>query len=196
MNILDTIGTLFTDPYALFKETTGQKNLGQDIGLICILIAIYSLLSAVVATLTQIPQLLVLASTIFDPSISIGIGIAVIPIVTIFTIVVSFIVFLVSGALFFIWLYIWGGRQPLSVFIRMYIYVSIPLFLFGWIPYIGILASFYTIILLILAINDIYEFSVVKSILVVLLPIVLIVVGIVILFIAIMGLAFLLFFFA
>ncbi|HNX18082.1 MAG TPA: YIP1 family protein [Methanoregula sp.] len=72
---------------------------------------------------------------------------------------------LIFAAWLHLWVYILGGRKGIMQTINAVIYGSTPRLLLGWIPFIGILFSLWSLILGILGIRELQEMSTGKAIL-------------------------------
>ena len=69
-----------------------------------------------------------------------------------------------------------GGNGYVQT-IKTVMYAHTPYFILGWIPYVNIIAGIWTLVLLVLGIRELQEFSTGKAVFVVLIPIVLVLIG-------------------
>jgi hypothetical protein len=88
----------------------------------------------------------------------------------IFIIIFGVIALFIGGIILHIFVYIAGGRKGLTTTIRTVIYSITPNLIFGWIPFIGLLAGFWTLALEILAIKELHEISTTRAFIAVFLP--------------------------
>lgn len=88
----------------------------------------------------------------------------------IFIIIFGVIALFIGGIILHIFVYIAGGRKGLTTTIRTIIYSITPNLIFGWIPFIGLLAGFWTLALEILAIKELHEISTTRAFIAVFLP--------------------------
>lgn len=87
-----------------------------------------------------------------------------------FIIIFGAIALFIGGIILHIFVYIAGGRKGLTTTVRAIIYSVTPNLIFGWIPFIGILAGFWTLALEILAIKELHEISTTRAFVAVFLP--------------------------
>ncbi|WFN34236.1 YIP1 family protein [Methanogenium sp. S4BF] len=92
----------------------------------------------------------------------------------VFIIIFGVIALFIGGILLHIFVWIAGGRKGLTTTVRAVIYSVTPNLLFGWIPFIGILAGFWSLALEILAIKELHEISTTRAFVAVFLPAILI----------------------
>ena len=76
----------------------------------------------------------------------------------------------VIAALLHVWILIFGGKASYAKTYQLAVYARTPSFVFGWIPYIGGLASIYSFVLLILGTQHLYHFSRRRTIVMYLIP--------------------------
>ena len=89
---------------------------------------------------------------------------------------------LISGVLFsfviglglFFWLQVFKGKEGYAKAYQLYVYSTTPSLVFGWIPFVKFFAGAYAIFLLILGTKNIYNFSMTKSVLMYVAPLVVI----------------------
>lgn len=84
---------------------------------------------------------------------------------------------------------LFGSRAPYSKSYQLFAYSQVPKLVLGWIPFIGILVSLYTIVLLIIGTEHIHKFSRKKSVLIYIIPLgIALVIGLIIFTLAIKAL--------
>ena len=89
--------------------------------------------------------------------------------------ILAFIIGLfVGGAILHLFVYLAGGRKEVEQTLKAVMYSSTPVFIFGWIPLVGVLALVYALILEILAVRELQEISTGRAILAVIAPFLLI----------------------
>ncbi len=84
----------------------------------------------------------------------------------IFTIAASFVV----AGILYLWLLLFGGNKGYNKTYQLYTYSQTPTLLFKWIPIVGMFASIYSFILLVIGTRNTYNFSTLKSTLIYLIP--------------------------
>jgi len=84
---------------------------------------------------------------------------------------IIFWIFVLTGILF-VWIFVWRGKGSLLDTFKILVYSKTPVFLFGWIPYVGFLANIYTFVLLIIATSKLHKISVFKSALIYIIPLI------------------------
>ena|SRR3989338_9124022 len=80
--------------------------------------------------------------------------------------------FVITGILH-VWILIFGGKENYSKTYQLYVYSTTPTFAVGWIPFVGSLAWFYNVVLLIIGTQRVHNISKVKSILMYTIPVIL-----------------------
>ncbi len=82
--------------------------------------------------------------------------------------------FLVAGIIY-VWLLIFGGKKDYAKTYQLWVYSETPSLLLSWIPLISFFAWLYSFILLIRGTKKIYEFSMLKSVLIYVIPLIVII---------------------
>lgn len=72
----------------------------------------------------------------------------------------------VAAAVFFVWIMLFGGRQPYTKAYQLLVYSATPTNIFSWIPIIGFFSLFWYLVLLIKGTKQVYSFSTTRSIMV------------------------------
>lgn len=91
---------------------------------------------------------------------------------TIFSLILGIISVFIAGLWMHIWVYIVGGRKGVMQTIKALMYGGTPYYLLGWIPFIGIIAVIWSIILYIIGIRQLHELSTGKAVLAVILTVI------------------------
>ena len=78
----------------------------------------------------------------------------------------------IGTGLLFIWCILWGGKGSFGETFQLAIYAGVPLFVFGWIPYVRMVAWIYTMILLIIGTELVHKIPSQRSLLMYLIPII------------------------
>ena len=147
-----------------------DEGLGDALQYYVILLAIFGALNGVMAALgLSMAQDLASPSGAIGAFGAIGMVLAVIVLMIIFGVIGLFI----GGVILHIFVYIAGGRKDVSTTIRSAIYSATPNLLFGWIPFIGLLAGLWSLVLQVLAIRELHEISTARAVAAVVLPFVL-----------------------
>lgn len=79
----------------------------------------------------------------------------------------------VGAGFLFVWLLIFGGNKGYNKSYQLIVYSQTPSLLFKWIPFIGILASIYSFVLLVIGTKKIYNFTTTRAVLIYLIPLIL-----------------------
>jgi len=70
----------------------------------------------------------------------------------------------IMAAILFGYIHIFGGKGSYAKTFQMYVYARTPVFIFGWLPYLGLLAWFYELALFIVGTVKIHKVSRKKAI--------------------------------
>jgi hypothetical protein len=175
MDIIEKIKGFLTDPAKTFNAVK-QESLGEAIKYYAIIAAVYSAILALMFAFMGAFLGSMMGFGNAGRMIGAGAGIG--------TAIIFFIVFLLSaiigafiaGAILHIFVYIVGGRKGIAQTIKALMYGSTPTLLFGWIPFIGLLAGIWSLILEIIGIKELHELTTGKAIMAVLIPIILLII--------------------
>ncbi|MEK6835182.1 MAG: YIP1 family protein [Nanoarchaeota archaeon] len=80
----------------------------------------------------------------------------------------------VGAGFLFVWLLIFGGNKGYNKTYQLMVYSQTPSLLFKWIPFLGIFASIYSFVLLIIGTKKIYNFTTARAVLIYLIPLILV----------------------
>ena len=154
------------------KEDTLKEALKYYVGITAIFSALYAVLFAF--TSTQFEYTWGRFGIGFGMTLGAGTGIA--GAISIFVklligIVISVFIF---GTIVHIFVYIMGGRKGFDKTIMALMYAGTPYLLFGWIPYVGLIAMIWLLVLNVLGIRQFQELTTGRAILVFLIPIIII----------------------
>lgn len=164
-------GFLF-EPSKTF-DACKDESLNEAIKYYAIIALIFSAISAL---------LFVIASTLFGSMMGLGnlgmmfgAGAGIMSAVLIF--VMLFVMFIIGafigGAILHIFVYIVGGRKGIAQTLKAVMYGGTPMLLFGWIPYIGFIASIWSLILEVIGIQKLQELTTVRAVIaVVVIPVI------------------------
>jgi len=144
--------------FILNPGETFQKSKADDLETVLPYFAIIVLINAI---LSAIVSLFWEANPMYKSMMG---GVAV-PILVFFIVLVAEFVFtLIFAAWLHLWVYIVGGRKGIGETMKAVIYGSTPSMLLGWIPFIGIIFSLWSIVLWALGVRDLHELSTGKAI--------------------------------
>lgn len=168
MDFVEKVQVFLMEPSKAFDAAKGE-NLNEAIKYYVVIAAIYSALSAVVFVL--------MSSTIgrmmggLNPGMLMGGGMVTGGAAVLF--VSSLILWIVSafigGAILHIFVYIVGGRNGIEQTVKAVMYGSTPGLLLGWIPFIGVIAWIWSVVVEILGIRQLHEITTGKAVLAVVL---------------------------
>ncbi|VVB97247.1 Yip1 domain protein [uncultured archaeon] len=141
-----------------------DESLNEAIKYYAIIALIFSAISAL---------LFVIAFTLFGSMMGLGnlgmmfgAGAGIMSAVLIF--VMLFVIFIIGafigGAILHIFVYIVGGRKGITQTLKALMYGGTPMLLFGWIPYIGFIASIWSLILEIIGIQKLQELTTIRAV--------------------------------
>ncbi|MBT8508603.1 hypothetical protein AZH53_09320 [Methanomicrobiaceae archaeon CYW5] len=94
----------------------------------------------------------------------------------VFGIVGGLLGFVIGGVILHLFVLIVGGRMGLSATLKAVIYAATPGLLFGWIPFVGFIASLWALVLEVLAIRELHEISTARAVFAVVIPFALVVI--------------------
>jgi hypothetical protein len=97
-----------------------------------------------------------------------GAGVAFVALVLI---IVQFVLVFIGAAWLHLYVYLLGGRKGYVQTLKAVTFGSTPSLLFGWIPFIGLLAGIWTIVLEILGVRELQEMTTAQAALAVILAI-------------------------
>lgn len=170
MEILTKIKDVLAAPHKFFQRMQKEKGLKKAF----IYFAILSLFSTVLGFLFSLLMLPVyqniLASISLNiPTLQYNSGWVVL------NQAISYIIgllasFLIAGLLH-VWIMIFGGKARYEKTYQLYVYSSTPLYLFGWIPVLGFIASIYWLVLLIIGTMKVHKIKKTRAILMYAIPI-------------------------
>lgn len=79
----------------------------------------------------------------------------------------------ISGFYYHVFVILFGGQKGLTQTVKTVMYASTPAFLLGWIPFVSIIGSVWTVILIIIGVRENQEMTTGRAVLVVVVPLVL-----------------------
>lgn len=80
---------------------------------------------------------------------------------------------IIAGAVLHIFVYIVGGRMGIGETLKALMYSATPALMLGWIPVINVIAGIWGIILLIVGLRELHQFSTSRAVLSLVIPLVL-----------------------
>ncbi|MBU5689648.1 MAG: Yip1 family protein [Candidatus Aenigmatarchaeota archaeon] len=161
LNLFDKIIAVFSKPNDFFAYVKNEIGIGSAF----VYFAVLSLFSTFV---DYILNILFGESPIFVLVISYGLGLALI---------------FVASFVFHIFLKIFDGKSNYEGTFKAYAYSITPSLLFGWIPYIKMVALLYSIYLGVKGFSIIHEISMVKSFFAFIMPIILLIIMLIVAYI-------------
>jgi len=160
--MLDTIKEVLTNPSGFFKKDTGIKSAFK-----------FHLILSLISTILVSLGMIVIRTIRWDPSVVVlGTVLLFAPILMYLTWAVSTFVI---AALFHLWLMLFGAKSYSKTY-QILIYSTTPTYLLGWIPMISFFAAIYSMVLAIIGIKEMHNFSTGKAVLAYFLPVALLVV--------------------
>ncbi|MFA5331491.1 MAG: YIP1 family protein [Methanoregula sp.] len=160
-SFVEKVKGFFLTPVEAFQKVR-SADLSTILTYFAILVVINAILSAIVAVFW-------VSSSSKYPAMFGG---AAGPVLVFFIVLVAeFLCTLIFGAWLHLWVYILGGRKGIMQTISSVIHGSTPSLLLGWIPYIGILFTLWSVVLWALGVHELQELSTGKAILAVVIAI-------------------------
>ncbi|MCE5298826.1 MAG: YIP1 family protein [Methanoregulaceae archaeon] len=158
-------------PVETFQKVR-DTDLGDSLKYYLILLVINAVLSAIVG-IAMVSAIWMTFSGLFEqlglplPAVA-GLGVVLFAILMI---IVQFVMVFIIAAWFHLFVYLLGGRKGYLQTLKAVTFGSTPAMLFGWIPFIGMLANIWSIALEILGIRELQEMTTGKAALAVILAI-------------------------
>lgn len=164
MDYFELMKGFLLSPVETFKSVR-ETDLGDSLKYYLILLAMYAVLSAIVslAMVTAVwpTSLIFTQAGIPLPAVT---GVGVIGIALIMIIAQIVLVFIGAAWLHvFVWLL--GGRRGYLQTLKAIIFGSTPSLLFGWIPFIGLLAGLWSLVLGIFGLQELQNMTTLKAVL-------------------------------
>ncbi|MDP2750098.1 MAG: Yip1 family protein [Nanoarchaeota archaeon] len=171
MAIITKIEKILFEPNVFFKELHKEKGIKTAYIYFAALFLLCSFLAVVVGFFFS-KYYIALMSAVFGIKIpfaerSILQSLVVLIINYLFGLVTIF----VGTGLIYLWCLIFGGKANYVKTFQMCVYSKTPVFVFGWVPVIGLFAWFYELGLLIIGTREIHKISKSKSILMYAIPV-------------------------
>jgi len=171
--VIQKVKSVITDPKGFFQKLKKEKGVGDAFVFIALLSVISLVGGIIVNILMPQPQL-----EGFE-QLATPLGAGAIVIASVVGYFLGLALSFVWAGILHIWIMIWGGRAPYSKTYQLAAYASTPSMLFGWIPFIGMFAGIYALILLIMGTPKTHNISMKRSLWLYLVPVaVLILLGI------------------
>ena len=154
-------GFLFSpsDTFDASKEDT----IGDAFKYFAVLLAIYAVLFSIMV-LAAFPAM----SWMVGPWAAM-LGLTAGPLLAVAMLVLSLISGIIAVFIMGLWMHIWvyvvGGRKGVTQTIKALMYGATPSYLLGWIPFIGIIAGIWALIVEIIGIRQLHELSTGKAVL-------------------------------
>lgn len=194
----DTVKKFIVKPMEAFKGVHAAT-MGEAYRYYVLLLIIYIILSGIVMTILSVDafnQALAMLATIpgmeFLSALSDFTGF--IATLSIFWVYIIFLIGLfsifVNGFFLHLFVLMMGGEEGLGTTIKTMMFAYTPIFILGWIPYVNIIGSIWTVVLIILGLRETQHLDTGRAVAVILIPIILMVIfGILLasLFVAFLG---------
>jgi hypothetical protein len=182
--LVNNVKGFIITPSEMFKKTNG-KSLGAAYQYYAILLVIFTFLFGIVvvsmglATFTSmvdkmaaIPIVGGVASSAAANFSGFVIALGVFFVYLLF--LISLLGIFVTGLFFHAFVVLMGGEKGVTQTLKTTMYACTPFLLFGWIPFVSIIAYIWYLVLLVIGIRENHEMEIRNAILVVLIPVVLI----------------------
>ncbi len=166
---VDTIKGILMNPVPTFQSLR-EKTLGEALKYFLILVIIYSVLIAIIASIGISAGMF---STLTGSSPVAG-GAMVFVTVFVLNLIMMIIFTFIVAIIVHIFVILLGGKQGFHQTMKGIIYGGTPAYLLGWIPFIGIIFSIWGFILEILGIRELQQMSTLRAVLAVIIPIIIV----------------------
>jgi hypothetical protein len=179
--VIMKVKSVLTDPKGFFQKLKKEKGVG-DAFIFLALLSVIGLVGGIIVNILLPPPTIEGLEELATP-LSAGAIVLASVIGYFLGLALSF----VGAGILHIWIMIWGGKAPYTKTYQLAVYSGTPSMLFGWIPFIGMFAGIYALILLILGTPKTHNISMKKSLWMYLVPVaVLILIGILLFGVAMM----------
>lgn len=164
--MIDTLVTkvkgFFLSPVETFRQSKNDSTES-----VFVYFGVLLLINAILSAIITAVGLAVLPSQ-FASLLGVALPVAVFVLI----LICGFVFTLVFAAWLHLWVSIFGGHNGIMQTINAVIYGGTPRLLLGWIPFIGIIFSLWSLVLTVLGIRELQDLSTTKAILVVFIAII------------------------
>lgn len=177
MDFIDKVKGLLLDPTGTYQKLKDEE-MGAALRYFVIWLLIFSALAAVIfavigtAVFSMIPQTAELGP--LNNFLGAGGGIVVAGLMFIMILIFGIIGVFIGAAIIHLGVLLVGGNQGYNQTVKSLIYGGTPGYLFGWIPFIGIIGSIWSLILIIFGVKELHDVSTGRAVIAVLIPIIII----------------------
>jgi len=144
-------------------DASKEDTIGDAFKYFVVLLAIYAVLFSIMVLVAFSAM-----SWIVGPWAAM-MGLAAGPILAVAMFVLTFISGIIAVFIMGLWMHIWvyivGGRKGVKQTIKALMYGATPSYLLGWIPFIGLIAGIWALIVEIIGIRQLHELSTGKAVL-------------------------------
>jgi hypothetical protein len=146
-------------------ETFGNvkdEAMGESVKYYTIWLLIYAALAAVIFALIFAAILSMFGDLTDIPGLGwLGAGFGVLIVVMLFVMIIvgGLISLFIGGAWIHLWVWVFGGRNGYGQTVKAIAYGATPNFLLGWIPFIGFIASIWSLVVSIIGVRELHEIS-------------------------------------
>ena len=160
--------SILKSPKKFFKDIEKEKGIKKAFQFLALFLAVFLIFNGIVTIITgngeELPSQL--ASIPFWQ---------LVVLFSLLIYVVSLLYSFLGAGIIYVWLRIFKGKRSYDDAYKLNTYSKLPIYLFGWIPFIGLLAWIYSFILLVIGTKEFYKFSTTKAVLIYLIPMVVII---------------------
>lgn len=184
MEIINRIKLVLTKPSKFFKKLEHESGISTSFKFLLILTAFSSIISYISTKLFQSTELKIFQSLLGDSPVQPEyVNPTLTGVLQGFVITIA-IVFILS-AILHLWIKLFKGKAKYSKTFQILTYGSTPVFLFGWIPFIGGASLIYAVVLLIISTSILHKISKLRSTILHLIPVILVLILLILMLIAI-----------
>jgi hypothetical protein len=178
MNMLKRIGVILTDPHAFFKHIQREQGIRNALIYLAILMIVSVGLGTAMSIIMQ-PFTIDLVS--WFTGIQVPAEEAAMPAMTlVIHALIGYVMAVLIGGFFWagivhVWCLLFGGKAGYSKSYQLSVYASTPGMLFGWVPFVSIVAQIWGLILLIIGTQHVHGIARKKAILMWVIPVIVLV---------------------
>ena len=172
MDFLEKVKGLLLEPSKTF-DSLKDESLEEALKYYAIVAAVYSALFALIFVFAGSLFGSMMGYRNLGTMMGAGVGIGAAVVFFVMFMILAIAGAFIGGAILHIFVYIVGGRKGIVQTIKAGMYGSTPSLLLGWIPFIGMIAAIWSLIVEVIGIRQLHELTTGRAVLAMLIPIIL-----------------------
>ncbi len=172
MDFLEKVKGLLLEPSKTF-DSLKDEPLEEALKYYAIIAAVYSALFALMFAFAGSLFGSMMGYRNLGTMMGAGVGIGAAVVFFVMFMILAIAGAFIGGAILHIFVYIVGGRKGIVQTIKAGMYGSTPSLLLGWIPFIGMIATIWSLIVEVIGIRQLHELTTGRAVLAILIPIIL-----------------------